>query len=92
MDKVNPYGKITKNMVCGGGNNKSGCHGDSGGPYVCQNSMNNKFYLQGAVSWGNPQCEETKHYTVFARVGRYVDWIKRHINMDQSKFISENEM
>ena len=77
-------------MVCGGGNNKSGCHGDSGGPFVCQNAMDKKFYLQGAVSWGNPYCEETSHYTVFARIGHYVDWIHQHV--EQSKYISENEM
>ena len=79
MRDVHPYSDpITDKMVCGGGNYKSGCHGDSVGPYVCPNSSG-RFYVQGAVSWGSPHCKVRDRYTVFARVGEYVDWIESNI-------------
>ena len=66
-----------ESMVCAGyataGNVISGCQGDSGGPFVCEE--NGRFVLRGAVSWGHPNCEAEKTYTVFARVSSYVDWI-----------------
>lgn len=79
---------ITNNMLCAGGNSKSGCHGDSGGPYVCRKS-DGKFTVQGAVSWGSSRCKVNGSYTVFARVGRYVDWIQQHV---YSQYIKESEM
>lgn len=67
-----------QSMVCAGyattGNVISGCQGDSGGPFVCEE--NGRFFLHGAVSWGDPRCEADSSYTVFARVSSYVDWIK----------------
>lgn len=67
-----------QSMVCAGyataGNVISGCQGDSGGPFVCEE--NGRFFLHGAVSWGNPRCEADSSYSVFARVSSYVDWIK----------------
>ncbi|KAJ7393867.1 Chymotrypsin-like elastase member 3B [Desmophyllum pertusum] len=70
--------RITQNMICGGvkGTILSGCHGDSGGPYVCQNSAGN-WVLQGAVSWGSPRCSAAERYTVFARVGKFRNWINQ---------------
>ncbi|CAH3046984.1 unnamed protein product [Porites lobata] len=66
-----------ESMVCAGyataGHAISGCQGDSGGPFVCEE--NGRFVLRGAVSWGHPNCEAEKTYTVFARVSSYVDWI-----------------
>ncbi|KAJ7393860.1 hypothetical protein OS493_003527 [Desmophyllum pertusum] len=68
--------QITPKMICAGVNGTilSGCHGDSGGPYVCQNSAGN-WVLQGAVSWGSPRCSAAERYTVFARVGKFRNWI-----------------
>ena len=67
-----------ESMVCAGyataGNVISGCQGDSGGPFVCEE--NGRFVLHGAVSWGHPNCEAEKTYTVFASVSSHVDWIK----------------
>ncbi|XP_066927259.1 chymotrypsin A-like [Clytia hemisphaerica] len=59
--------------------NQSGCHGDSGGPFVCQNG-NGSWTLQGAVSWGSPKCNIMEAFTVFARVGQFRKWIDENIN------------
>lgn len=67
-------------MVCAGSgvaNQAGGCQGDSGGPFVCEE--NGKWVLRGAVSWGNPMCR-TDHYTVFARISNFLDWISKNIN------------
>ena len=62
-------------MICAGnGPILSGCHGDSGGPYVCPNSAG-RYVLQGAVSWGSPRCSAAERYTVFARVAEFRSWI-----------------
>jgi len=76
--------EITKNMLCAGqepGTKMSGCHGDSGGPYVCTNN-GRKWTLTGAVSWGSARCDRSEKYTVFARVSEFRDWIDnvRHTN------------
>ena len=44
---------------------KSPCNGDSGGPFVCENT------LAGIVSWGR-NCDSA---AVFANVEHYVSWI-----------------
>lgn len=66
-------------MVCAGSgvaNQAGGCQGDSGGPFVCEE--NGKWVLRGAVSWGNPMCR-TDHYTVFARISNFLDWISQNM-------------
>ncbi|XP_074626323.1 chymotrypsinogen B-like isoform X2 [Acropora palmata] len=62
-----------RSMVCAGGQGKGGCQGDSGGPFVCNEG--GRFVLRGAVSWGHSRCR-TDHYTVFARVSSFIDWIE----------------
>ena len=66
-------------MLCAGveGTILSGCHGDSGGPYVCKNSAG-RWVLQGAVSWGSPRCSASERYTVFARVAQFRNWIDQN--------------
>jgi len=67
---------VTDAMVCsgdGGNTRKSGCHGDSGGPFVCQ--IGGRWELHGAVSHGSPRCASTETYTVFARVAYFKKWI-----------------
>eukprot|EP00111_Clytia_hemisphaerica_P002747 TCONS_00007727-protein len=75
-------GKITDRMICAANfdttKNQSGCHGDSGGPFVCQNS-NGSWTLHGAVSWGSPKCDTKDAISVFARVGQFRDWIEKTI-------------
>ena len=76
------YTRITDQMLCAANtrvsSNQSGCHGDSGGPFVCQNS-NGSWTLHGAVSWGSPQCNIKDAYTVFARVGQFRNWIDQNM-------------
>ena len=80
--KNSQYSRITDKMLCaantGEAANQSGCHEDSGGPFVCQNS-DGSWTLHGAVSWGSPTCDIKDAYTVFARVGQFRDWIDRNI-------------
>jgi secreted trypsin-like serine protease len=59
-------------MLCAGGQGKGGCQGDSGGPLACQEG--GEWILRGVVSWGHSRCD-TGHYTVFARVSSFVNWI-----------------
>ena len=67
-------------MLCAGVENTilSGCHGDSGGPYVCLNADKKTYTLHGAVSWGSGSCNARLIFTVFARVTQFRAWIKQH--------------
>jgi len=68
---------VTSNMVCAGfgpAQPTGGCHGDSGGPFVCQ-SPQGAWFLQGAVSWGSGRCDTSEAYTVFSRISAYRGWI-----------------
>lgn len=73
--------KITPQMLCAGrrDSNVGGCHGDSGGPYVCQES-DKRWVLQGAVSWGSPTCSAYERYTVFVRIAKFRNWIDTVMN------------
>ena len=70
---------ITDAMVCGAkpGTQISGCHGDSGGPYVCKNAAG-RWVLQGDVSWGSGSCNVNQLYSVFGRVAKFRNWIDMH--------------
>jgi len=64
-------------MICGGSGGTeriSGCHGDSGGPFVCY--YKGKWELHGSVSHGSPVCKSTETYTVFSRTMHFKEWIK----------------
>ena len=65
-------------MICAGHGPKdrrSGCHGDSGGPFVCS-SRDGRYTLHGDVSWGSERCDSKEGYSVFARTTAFVDWIE----------------
>jgi len=69
--------RVTKTMLCsgdGGISRRSGCHGDSGGPFVC--NVNGRWELQGAVSHGSPRCSSRETYTVFANIAYFRGWIE----------------
>ena len=74
---------LTPQMLCAGVDNTilSGCHGDSGGPYVCLNADGKTYTLHGAVSWGSSRCDAKQLFTVFARVTQYRAWIKQHTGL-----------
>ncbi len=68
---------VRDSMVCAGFplGDSGGCHGDSGGPLVVESSRFSGGWEQiGVVSWGvGGSCSS---YTVFARVSRFVPWIR----------------
>ena len=73
------FQKVNERMICGGHGPSTptgGCHGDSGGPFVCQ-SANGQWYLQGSVSWGSARCNTKEAYTVFAKTSFFREWIDK---------------
>lgn len=77
-----PSMAVTSAMLCAGDAGKtitSGCFGDSGGPFVCQNSAG-RWIQQGIVSWGDPTCSSAVHFTVFTRVSMFREWIEKVLN------------
>ena len=81
MNTVNMGIPVTDKMVCAGlGPNhvESGCHGDSGGPFVCR-ANDGVWTLQGSVSWGSGVCKTSQGYTVFARTNQFTDWIAQYV-------------
>ena len=76
LNTANTRIPITDKMVCAGfgpGNVRGGCHGDSGGPFVC--NIGGRWELHGAVSHGSSRCASTESYTVYARVNHFKKWI-----------------
>merc|ERR1712086_174352 len=76
--------RIKPSMVCAGyaKGGKDSCQGDSGGPLVVpKSSSDDTAIIYGVVSWG-AGCAEPNMPGVYARVTKFVDWIKK--NMDSS--------
>uniref|UniRef100_A0A7N6BZ49 Peptidase S1 domain-containing protein n=1 Tax=Anabas testudineus TaxID=64144 RepID=A0A7N6BZ49_ANATE len=62
-------------MVCAGGESKSACHGDSGGPLNCKGS-DGRWYVEGVTSFVDGRaCNTPRKPTVFTRVASFVPWI-----------------
>uniref|UniRef100_M4API8 Proproteinase E-like n=1 Tax=Xiphophorus maculatus TaxID=8083 RepID=M4API8_XIPMA len=62
-------------MVCAGGDSKSACHGDSGGPLNCK-GRDNRWYVEGVTSFVDGRgCNTPKKPTVFTRVASFIPWI-----------------
>uniref|UniRef100_A0A672YQT8 Peptidase S1 domain-containing protein n=1 Tax=Sphaeramia orbicularis TaxID=375764 RepID=A0A672YQT8_9TELE len=55
-------------MICAGGESKSACHGDSGGPLNCK-GRDGKWYVQGVTSFVDGRgCNTPQRPTMFTRV------------------------
>ncbi|XP_072307910.1 elastase-1-like [Eucyclogobius newberryi] len=69
------WGSTVKDtMVCGGGGDKAGCNGDSGGPLNCL--VNGEYVVTGIASFVSGYgCNYPKKPTVFTRVSAYIDWM-----------------
>ncbi|XP_076582941.1 chymotrypsin-like elastase family member 3B [Chaetodon auriga] len=66
---------VRTTMVCAGGDIRSGCNQDSGGPLNCKGA-DGKWYVQGITSFGKvPECNTIKKPTVFTRTSSFTDWI-----------------
>lgn len=72
--------QITPEMLCANqsGSHLSGCHGNSGGPYVCQDDLG-QWVLQGVASWGSDECDAKSPFTVLARVAKFRTWVDSYI-------------
>ncbi|XP_037828934.1 chymotrypsin-like elastase family member 3B isoform X2 [Kryptolebias marmoratus] len=66
---------VRATMVCAGGDNKSACHGDSGGPLNCV-GKDGRWYVEGVTSFVDGRgCNTPKKPTVFTRVASFIPWI-----------------
>ncbi|XP_043387874.1 chymotrypsin-like elastase family member 3B [Chelonia mydas] len=66
---------IRESMVCAGGDIRSGCNGDSGGPLNCRAS-DGRWQVHGIASFVSSRgCNTLKKPTVFTRVSAFDDWI-----------------
>ena len=74
------YGKyLLDSMVCAGypKGAKDSCQGDSGGPLVVPKSAtDDTAIIFGVVSFGSG-CAKPNFPGVYARVGKFLDWIKK---------------
>lgn len=68
----------THQLCAGGVSGIDSCRGDSGGPLMMPELINNRFiyFVAGVISFGPKPCGYNGWPGVYARVGNYVEWIK----------------
>ncbi|XP_044209784.1 mannan-binding lectin serine protease 1 isoform X1 [Thunnus albacares] len=74
---------ITDNMFCAGfyEGGRDTCLGDSGGAFVMEDEVSQRWVVFGLVSWGGPEeCGSQRVYGVYTRVVKYVEWIQNHLH------------
>uniref|UniRef100_A0A182M926 Peptidase S1 domain-containing protein n=1 Tax=Anopheles culicifacies TaxID=139723 RepID=A0A182M926_9DIPT len=74
--------QLTSNMFCAGNRDGVGaCNGDSGGGMFF--NYDGTWYIRGLVSFTKPREDahvcDTKEYTVFTDVAKYLKWIKQQM-------------
>jgi transmembrane serine protease 9 len=75
-------GAFGDSMFCAGyaAGGKDPCQGDSGGPLVmAKSSSDDTAVIVGAVSHGMGKCGEKGAPAIYARVTKYLDWIKANM-------------
>ncbi|KAF3693460.1 Mannan-binding lectin serine protease 1 [Channa argus] len=73
---------ITENMFCAGffEGGRDTCLGDSGGAFIMEEHISQRWVVFGLVSWGGPEeCGSQRVYGVYTRVANYVEWIQKHL-------------
>ncbi|PNJ27291.1 CELA3A isoform 3, partial [Pongo abelii] len=67
---------VKKTMVCAGGDIRSGCNGDSGGPLNCP-TEDGGWQVHGVTSFvSSLGCNTIRKPTVFTRISAFIDWIE----------------
>ncbi|XP_037586810.1 chymotrypsin-like elastase family member 3B [Cebus imitator] len=77
---------VKKTMVCAGGDIRSGCNGDSGGPLNCP-TEDGAWQVHGVTSFVSAfGCNTLRKPTVFTRVSAFNNWIeeKTHQQLDST--------
>ncbi|UYO54606.1 trypsin-like serine protease [Rhodopseudomonas palustris] len=69
--------RITAANFCAGEEGRDACQGDSGGPLFVANEAGEQLQA-GVVSWGKG-CARRYFYGVYASVGNFETWIKKHV-------------
>uniref|UniRef100_A0A672I1C9 Proproteinase E-like n=1 Tax=Salarias fasciatus TaxID=181472 RepID=A0A672I1C9_SALFA len=68
---------VKKTMICAGGDDVSGCNGDSGGPLNCL-GQDGRWFVQGVTSFVSSRvCNEVKKPTVFTRTSAFAEWLSQ---------------
>lgn len=72
---------ITDAYMCAGSldGSKDSCQGDSGGPLAMFDTIRNKYYLMGIVSFGR-KCATKGFPGVYTNVKNYVSWVTETMN------------
>ncbi|CAJ1066414.1 mannan-binding lectin serine protease 1 isoform X1 [Xyrichtys novacula] len=74
---------ITDNMFCAGyfEGGRDTCLGDSGGAFIMEDVVSQRWMVFGLVSWGGPEeCGSQRVYGVYTRVVKYVQWIQQQLH------------
>ena len=75
-------GSLSDGMFCAGysAGGKDPCQGDSGGPLVtAKSSSDDTAVIVGVVSHANGKCGSKGNPGIYAKVTKYLDWIKANM-------------